>query len=75
MSETHTENFDIPVDDIEKLRDELIALSEQGEINFTKTFLNNRKKCTETVMKKIMSEYVEKKKRASKMKCQWHLSH
>ena len=36
MDETHSENFDIPVDDIEKLRDELIKLSEKSEINYTK---------------------------------------
>ena len=37
-----TENFEIPVDDIEKLREELITLSEQGEISHTKTFLNKK---------------------------------
>ena len=57
MDEIH---FDIPVDDVEKLRSELIDLSENGEISNTKAFLSNRKKCNEAVMKKIMADYVEK---------------
>ena len=49
--------------DLEKLRNELIELSKKGEIKHTKTFL---KKCTESVMKQIMAEYVEEKQRQSK---------
>ena len=64
MDKTH---FDIPVDDVEKLRSELIDLAERGEINHTKVFLSNRRKCNKATMKKIMSDYVEKKQRLSKM--------
>ena len=61
-------NFDdIPVDDVEKLRSELIDLAEKGEISQKKEFLSNKKKCNEVAMKKIMTEYVEKKQRLSKM--------
>ena len=49
--------------DLEKLRNELIELSEKGEIKHTKTFL---KKCTESVLKQIMSEYVEERQKQSK---------
>ena len=35
MDETH---FEIPVDDVEKLRDELIDLAEKGEISQTKVY-------------------------------------
>ena len=52
--------------DLEKLRDELINLSDRGEIKETKVFLRS-KKCTEDVMKKIMAEYVEKRQKLSKM--------
>ena len=52
--------------DLEKLRSELIELSEKGEIKHTKVFLNNKKKCTESVMKQIMAEYVEKRQKQSK---------
>ena len=58
-----TENFD--ANDIEKLRSELIDLSEKGEINFQKTFLTNKRRCNEAVMKRIMAEYVEKKQKAT----------
>ena len=61
MSETHFD--EIPVDDVEKLRSELMDLAEKGEISQTKIFLSNKKKCNEAVMKKIMAEYVEKKQR------------
>ena len=50
-------------DDVEELRKKLMLLSEQGEIKHTKAFLSNKKKCNEKVMKKIMSEYSEKKQR------------
>ena len=64
---THTEDFEFPNDiDLEKLRAELIELSEKGEIKHTKVFLNNKKKCTESVMKQIMAEYVEKRQKQSK---------
>ena len=65
--QTHTEDFEFPGDiDLEKLRSELIELSEKGEIKHTKVFLNNKKKCTESVMKQIMAEYVEKRQKQSK---------
>ena len=57
---------DFPVEDIEKLREELLDLSEKGEIKETKVFLKS-KKCTEDVLKRIMAEYVEKKQKLSKM--------
>ena len=57
---------EFPVEDVEKLRDELIDLSEKGEIKESKAFLRS-KKCTEDVMKRIMGEYVEKRQRMSKM--------
>ena len=40
-------------DDVEELRKKLLVLSEAGEMKQTKTFLNNKKRCTEKVMKKI----------------------
>ena len=55
---------DFPVEDVEKLREELLDLSEKGEIKETKVFLKS-KKCD--VLKKIMAEYVEKTRRLSKM--------
>ena len=59
-----TEDFEFPGDiDLEKLRAELIELSEKGEIKHTKSFL---KKCTESVMKQIMAEYVKEKQKQSK---------
>ena len=64
-SEIHFD--DISVDDVEKLRSELIDLAEKGEISQKKEFLSNKKKCRESTMKKIMAEYVEKKQRATKM--------
>ena len=57
---------DFPIEDIEKLRDELIDLSEKGEIKETKVFLKS-KKCTEDVLKRIMAEYAEKMLRLSRM--------
>ena len=64
---TDTEDFEFPGDiDLEKLRHELIELSEKGEIKHTKVFLNNKKKCTESVMKQIMVEYVEKRQKQFK---------
>ena len=57
---------EFPVKDVEGLREELIDLSEKGEIKETKVFLKS-KKCTEDVLKRIMSEYVEKKQKLSKM--------
>ena len=54
-------------DDVEALRKRLSDLSEQGEIKTTKTFLSNKKKATEKVMKKILGEYLEKKDRQAKM--------
>ena len=65
MSETHFD--DIPVDDVEKLRAELIDLGEKGEISQKKEHLSNKKKFNEVALKKIMSEYVERKQRLSKM--------
>ena len=60
----NTDEF--PVEDVEKLREELLDLSEKGEIKESKVFLRS-KKCTEDVMKRIMAEYVEKTRRMSKM--------
>ena len=57
---------DFPVEDIEKLRGELLDLSEKGMIKETKVFLKS-KKCTEDVMKRIMGEYAEKMQKLSKM--------
>ena len=58
MTETHEEFSDMHdvllEDDVEALRKELLDLSENGEMKQTKAFLNN-KKCTEKVIKKIMS--------------------
>ena len=54
-------------DDVEALRKRLLELSEQGEIKTTKAFLNNKKKANEKTMKKILSEYMEKKCREAKM--------
>ena len=54
---------EFPGVDMEKLRNELIELSEKGEIKHTKTFL---KKCTESVLKQIMVEYVKEKQKQSK---------
>ena len=66
MTET-VDDFEFPNDiDVEKLRAELLELSEKDEIKHTKTFLNNKKKCTESVMKQIMAEYVEKRQKQSK---------
>ena len=48
-------------DDVEALRKKLLELVEQGEIKQIKAFLMNKKKATEKVMKKIMSEYLEKR--------------
>ena len=60
----NTDEF--PVEDVEKLREELLDLAEKGEIKESKVFLKS-KKCTEDVMKRIMAEYVEKTRRLSKM--------
>ena len=49
------------------LRKKLLGLSEVGEIKQTKTFLNNKKRCTEKVMKKILKDYAEKRQRIAKM--------
>ena len=57
---------EFPVEDVEKLREELLDLSEKGEIKETKVFLKS-KKCTEDVLKRIMAEYVERTRRLSKM--------
>ena len=64
-SETHFD--DIPVDDVEKLRSELIDLAERGKINQTRVFLSNKRKCNEAVLRKIMADYAEKKQRLSEM--------
>ena len=52
--------------DVEELL-ELLELSEAGEIKQTKTFLNNKKRCREKVMKKFLKDYAEKKQRIAKM--------
>ena len=52
---------DVLLDDVEELQKRLIPLSEEGEIKQTKAFLNNKKRCTEKVMEKILKEYAEKK--------------
>ena len=44
-------------DDVEQLPKRLLKLSEAGEIKLTKTFLNNKKRCTEKVTKKILRDY------------------
>ena len=54
-------------DDVEALRKRLLELSEQGEIKTTKAFLNNKKKANEKAMKKILSEYLEKKNKEARM--------
>ena len=54
-------------DDVEALRKRLLDLAEAGEIKNTKAFLSNKKKSTEKVMKKILSEYLEKKGREARM--------
>ena len=36
-------------------------LSDAGEIKQTKTFLNNKKRCTEKVMKKTLKDYAEER--------------
>ena len=62
---TDTNNIDeeevLLDDDVEALRKKLLNLFEQGEIKTTKAFLNNKKKATEKVMKKMMEEYNELK--------------
>ena len=66
-SNTDAHDFEFPGDiDLEKLRSELIELSERGEIKHTKVYLNNKKKCTESVLKQIMAEYIEKRQKQSK---------
>ena len=65
--ETFDEEEVLLDDDVEALRKKLLELSEQGEIKTTKAFLSNKKKATEKVMKKIMSEYVAQKERVAKM--------
>ena len=55
-------------DDVEALRKKLLELSEQGEIKQTKAFLTNKKKATEKVMKKILTEYTAQKERVAKVK-------
>ena len=54
-------------DDVEALRKRLLELSDAGEIKTTKAFLNNKKKASEKVMKKILSEYLEKKNKEARM--------
>ena len=54
-------------DDVEALRKKLLELSDQGEIKTTKAFLNNKKKANEKTMKKILSDYLEKKNRQARM--------
>ena len=54
-------------DDVEALRKRLLDLAKAGEIKNTKAFLNNKKKANEKTMKKILSEYLEKKSREAKM--------
>ena len=52
---------------MEQLRKKLLELFEAGEIKQTKTFLNNKKRCTEKVMKKILKDYAEKRQRIAKV--------
>ena len=54
-------------DDVEALRKKFLELTEQGEIKHTKTFLSNKMKDTEKVMKKIMAAYTEQKERIAQM--------
>ena len=66
-SETFDEGEVLFEDDVEELRKKLIELSEAGEIRQTKTFLNNKKRCTEKIIKKILKDYAEKRQRIAKM--------
>ena len=52
---------------MEELQKKLLELSDAGEIKQTKTSLNNKKRCTEKVMKKILKDYAEKRQRIAKM--------
>ena len=65
MDETHFD--EIPVDDVEKLRAEVIDLAEKGEVKYEKIFLKNKKKCDETTLRKIMGDYAEGNKEHKKI--------
>ena len=66
-NETFDEDEVLFEDDVEQLQKKLLELSMAGEIKHTKTFLNNKKRCTEKVMKKILRDYAEKRQRIAKM--------
>ena len=66
-NETFDEDEVLFEDDVEELRKKLLELSEAGEIKQKKTFLNNKKRCTEKVMKNILRDYAEKRQRVTKM--------
>ena len=55
-NETFDENEVLFEDDVEQLRKRLLELSEAGETKQTKAFLNNKKRCAEKVMKKILRD-------------------
>ena len=53
-------------DDVETLREKLVELSEINIIVQTKKFLMNKKRCTELVLRKNMTEYEERRKKLAK---------
>lgn len=55
-------------DDVETLREELVELSERNLIVQTKKFLMDKRRCTERVMRKIMAEYEDRRKKSAKAK-------
>ena len=53
-------------DDVETLREKLVELSERDLIVQTKKFLMDKRRCTEKVMRKIMAEYEDKRRKSAK---------
>ena len=57
-----------PFNDVESLREKLVELSEKDLIQQTKKFLMDKRRCTERVMRKTMSEYQERRRKMAKSK-------
>ena len=53
-------------DDVETLREKLVKLSERNLIQRSKKHLMDKRRCTERVLRKIMTEYEEKRSKTAK---------
>lgn len=62
----HEHEDNINDDDVETLREKLVELSERKLIQQVRKFLMDRRRCTERVLRKIMSEYEERRRNFAK---------